>query len=354
MQFLITASVAVALLFTLSASGFAQRAPAFDCAGEARPPTSQPPACFDGTPHQRICVPVDKGVALEILDWGGAGKPRTMVMLTGYGDNAHVYDEIAYQFIDDFHVIGITRRGFLPSSQPETGYDVETRAHDDIEVLKYFGITKAVFVGHSLAGSELSKLGLRYKSYVDKLIYVDAFDLAKRFELPPIPDPPYTDYDGRSLQIFWAAQGRIEDILRPEPSLCPSLKFDEKGQITGTTTPKYVGEQIFQGIDEKHNPEVNWADIDAQRLGIFNQPSVQGRIAYYWYLSLDNRRLFDARWPAIVQWYADTTARFRQPNPGKPGPVVYLLPDVPHYFFINDQAFVIRKMREFLMPSVGP
>ena len=65
---------------------------------------------------------VDSGVKLQVLDWGGADKPDTMVLLTGYGDNAHVYDGFTYQFTDYFHVIGITRRGFPPSSQPESGY----------------------------------------------------------------------------------------------------------------------------------------------------------------------------------------------------------------------------------------
>ena len=40
-----------------------------------------------------------------------------MVLLAGGGDNAHVYDQFAYQFTDYFRVIGITRRGYLPSSQ---------------------------------------------------------------------------------------------------------------------------------------------------------------------------------------------------------------------------------------------
>ena len=72
-----------------------------------------------------------------------------MVLVTGLGDNAHVYDQFAFQFTEDFRVIGITG-GFLPSSQPNDGYDVPTRAADDIAVLDAMGIEKAVFVGHSL------------------------------------------------------------------------------------------------------------------------------------------------------------------------------------------------------------
>ena len=353
MKILVKASLAVALLLAISASSSAQSSPGIGSCTGVIPP--RPPACFDGTPHKRTCVKVANGVELQVLDWGGAGKPDTMVLLTGFGENAHVYDEFAYQFTDYFHVIGITRRGFLPSSQPKQGYDVDTRTQDDIAVLKYFGISKAVFVGHSLAGSELSQLGLKYKSYVEKLVYLDALDLAKRFELPDIPPAPYKQgRDERSLQIFLAAQARLENTLRPEPSACPGFQFDAKGAITDNTTPKWVSDTILAGVREKENPEVNWADIDAPRLGIFDQPSVQGRLPYYWYLSAEDQKKFDTNWPGIVQWFADTTAKFEQPHAGKPAPVVYLLPDAPHYFYMSDQAFVVRVMREFLLGKVGP
>ena len=354
MAALVKFSLTVLLLIAVGASSSAQPNPSSESCAPVKGSSPQPAACFDATPHQKTCVTVDSGVRLQVLDWGGADKPDTMVLLTGYGDNAHVYDGFAYQFTDYFHVIGVTRRGFLPSSQPESGYDVEARARDDIEVLKQLGISKAVFVGHSLAGSELSKLGLNYKNYVEKLVYLDAFDLAKRFELPAIPGAPYTPgIDDRSLQVFQAAQARFENTLEPVQAACPGLKFDAKGAILGSTTPDFVGTQIFAGIAEKQNPEVNWAAIDAPRLGIFDKPSVQGKLPYYPYLSTAEQNVFDANWPGIVQWYADTTAKFEQPNPGKPTPVVYLLPDAPHYAYISDQAFVVKVTREFLLGTVG-
>lgn len=71
---------------------------------------SNPAACQDNTPHKVQFVTVAPGVKLEVLDWGGSG--NAMVLLTGLGDNAHVFDEFAFQFTPYFHVIGITRRGF--------------------------------------------------------------------------------------------------------------------------------------------------------------------------------------------------------------------------------------------------
>ena len=64
-------------------------------------------SCFDTSPHKTLVVSAAPDVQLEVLNWGGAGDP--MVLLTGAGDNAHVYDEFAYQFTDRIRVIGITR-----------------------------------------------------------------------------------------------------------------------------------------------------------------------------------------------------------------------------------------------------
>src|SRR5947208_15047452 len=114
----------------------------------------------DTSGHTVSFVTVEPAVQLEVLDWGGTG--QTFVLLTGMGDNAHVFDQFAYQFNDRFHVIGITRRGFGRSSQPAHGDDLETRARDDIAVLDKLNIREAVFVGHSVAGTELNKLGAVY------------------------------------------------------------------------------------------------------------------------------------------------------------------------------------------------
>ena len=185
----------------------------------------KPAACADHTPHKVRFVKVAPGVELEVLDWGGKGK--AMVLLAGGGDNAHVYDQFAYQFTDYFHVIGITRRGYLPSSQPRNGYDIPTRAADDIAVLDALGIDKAVFVGHSAAGMELSRLGQAHKDRIEKLVYLDASDLSERYlpsRLEP-PPPDYTDADLKSLWAYQAATARFQALRTPIPALCHGLKF---------------------------------------------------------------------------------------------------------------------------------
>jgi non-heme chloroperoxidase len=75
---------------------------------------------IDPGTHKVQMITVDKDVKLEVLDWGGTGRP--LVLLTGLGDNAHVFDKFAPKLIDRYHVYGITRRGFGASSKPEGGY----------------------------------------------------------------------------------------------------------------------------------------------------------------------------------------------------------------------------------------
>jgi pimeloyl-ACP methyl ester carboxylesterase len=141
-----------------------------------------------------------------------------MVLLTGLGDNAHVYDQFAFQFTDYVHVIGITRCGFLPSSQPEAGYDVDTRARDDIEVLRALGIRKAVFVGHSVAGSELSKVALTYKNYVDKLVYLDVFDLSERVPIARFTSCALSCRFGRQISaVSSSSPGAAGEYARTGP-----------------------------------------------------------------------------------------------------------------------------------------
>ena len=277
-----------------------------------------------------------------MLDWGGKGK--AMVLLTGGGDNAHVYDQFAYQFTDYFHVIGITRRGYLPSSQPRDGYDIPTRAADDIAVLDALGIDKAVFVGHSAAGAELSRLGQAHKERVDKLVYLDASDLSERF-LPSRREPPgpvYTDADLKSLWAYQAATARFQALRAPTQQSATVCGSTADGAIMDSTTPDWISDKISAAVAA--SPPTNWASIKAPRLGIFALFTLEARQAWYWYLSPAKKAEFDAAWGPIVDWHRRTIRKFEQGNSAN----TFLLPGAPHYVYINNEAEVVRRMRKFL------
>lgn len=130
---------------------------------------------LDSSPHTVQMVPVEKGVNLEVLDWGGSGRP--LVLLTGLGDTAHVFDKFALKLTTSYHVYGITRRGFGASSAPTpnaTNYTADRLGEDVLAVLDALQLNKPVLAGHSIAGEELSYIGVHHPENVAGLIYMDA------------------------------------------------------------------------------------------------------------------------------------------------------------------------------------
>jgi non-heme chloroperoxidase len=118
--------------------------------------SQQPPAWKDPSPHITQFVTVDKNVRLEVLDWGGSGRP--LVLLAGGGDTAHVFDDFAPKLTPTFHVYGITRRGFGESGFSPEGYGADRLGDDVLAVLDSLKLNRPVLVGHSLGGEELSSL----------------------------------------------------------------------------------------------------------------------------------------------------------------------------------------------------
>ena len=66
----------------------------------------------DPSKHRVQLVTVEKGIRLEVLDWGGSGRP--VVLLAGLGFTAHVFDGFAEK-LDEFisrlrnHAAGLWR-----------------------------------------------------------------------------------------------------------------------------------------------------------------------------------------------------------------------------------------------------
>jgi non-heme chloroperoxidase len=170
----------------------------------------------DTSPHRVRMVTVDKGVTLEVLDWGGNG--RAVIFLAGMGDTAHVFDELAPKLTGEGHIYGITRRGFGASSAPlapvfdqrlrkdktydasrrdpgaANAYDSDRLGDDILAVIDQLQLDRPVLVGHSIAGAELSSIGSRHPEKVVGLVYLDALSFYAFFSGPeseiPLKGPP--------------------------------------------------------------------------------------------------------------------------------------------------------------------
>jgi pimeloyl-ACP methyl ester carboxylesterase len=122
-----------------------------------------------------VTVPGDaRGpVHLEIIDWGGHGP--ALMLLAGLGENAHIYSDLAPRLTDRFRVIALTRRGHGASSWADTStYVLDTFVADIAAVMDSLQLKRASLIGHSMAGSEITRFAVRFPDRVDKLVYLDA------------------------------------------------------------------------------------------------------------------------------------------------------------------------------------
>jgi hypothetical protein len=128
----------------------------------------------DSSKHNVEFITVEQDVKLEVLDWGGSGRP--LVFLAGLGDSAHVFDKIAPQLTATHHAYGITRRGFGASSVPApdlANYLAARLGADILAVCSALHLVRPVLIGHSVAGEELGWIGTHHPESVAGLIYLD-------------------------------------------------------------------------------------------------------------------------------------------------------------------------------------
>jgi len=120
-------------------------------------------------------IEVEPGVVLEVLDWGGTGRP--VVLIEGLGSTAHAFESFAIDLNKSFHVYGITRRGYGASSAPmptSSNYSAERLGDDVIAVLDSLQLKSPILIGHSFGGEELSSIGSRRPERIAGLVYLDA------------------------------------------------------------------------------------------------------------------------------------------------------------------------------------
>jgi non-heme chloroperoxidase len=303
----------------------------------------QPAPWHDPSPHKVQYIHVDDAVNLEVLDWGGIGRP--LVLLAGLGDTAHVFDDFAPKLTSEFHVYGITRRGFGSSSAPDSGYLADRLGDDVIAVLDTLKLNRPVLVGHSIAGEELSSVGSRHPEKIAGLIYLDAAyepafhdpnlqavlkNLPPAPPLPPIPAA--TDAD-RATFHSWAV--RLKNLYGLDP---PESEYHETREVTpeghvGDTKPNKA-EEVLQG-------EEQYTKIPVAVLAIYAIPHDQGPYVAA-HASPEVLAAIDARDAAAA------TEQAKAFQMGVRAARVVILSHANHYVFISNEAEVLREMHAFL------
>ncbi len=129
----------------------------------------------DQTNHRVLRIEVEPSVSVEVLDWGGVGSP--IILVPGLGMTAHSFDAFAVKLSSNHRVYGLTRRGIGSSDAPAptaTNYTASRLGADLVAVMVNLKVRKAVLIGHSFGGEELSAVGTTHPEMVSGLVYLDA------------------------------------------------------------------------------------------------------------------------------------------------------------------------------------
>lgn len=284
-----------------------------------------------------------RGVSLEVLDWGGTGRP--LVFLAGGGSSTpHIFDDFAPRFTNGFRVLGITRRGNGASS------DVRPRPFNDlvddiVAVFDALQLPSVVLAGHSFVGLEMALFGERYADRCSGLIYLDsAYDytdaeLARIFEKNQPPSaPPMTSADSASIDAVLAWQERTQGMTIPKSSMRASRRFDSTGRMIGVTRSGSADWRF-------RNRAPRWESIACPSLGMYAMPAPPDSVLLYW-AALDSLQRVNAReyYGAFALW----TKKHREAFGRFPQNRVVEFPSSNHYFFLEQPDAAERVIRTFL------
>ena len=304
----------------------------------------QPPAWTDPSPHRVSMVTVAPDVRLEVLDWGGSGPP--LAFLSGLQDVAHGFDNFAPRFTDHFHVIAFTRRGYGASSQPASGYDLDSRVADLHAVLDSLHLTKVFLVGHSIAGDELTAFAGRYPDRVAGLVYLDAaYDhsgIAPMLGRTPPPAIPMQPADSVSPAAVDAYLNRTWGMMVPEAQLRAIGRYGPTGHLVADVTPATIDSGMLAGCGHP-----DYTRVHAPALAIYavidSMPGVFASAATFDSATTAQARQFTS---ALQQLGAQERARYRREMPA--GQVLEIH-GANHYVFYSNEAEVEGAIKEFLL-----
>jgi len=312
-------------------------------------PIAQPPKPPDISPHAIQFVPVDKDVKLEVLDWGGHGRP--LIFLAGLGFDAHVYDSFAPRLVSAYHVYGITRRGFGASSTPKPdcgNYSADRLGDDILAVIDALNIERPVLIGHSLGGEELSSLGTRFPDRVAGLIYLDAGYGYAYYDVSAPDGDPSVDTG--------VLRRELEDLISP---VSPRQHRAQIEHVLNVTIPRVqrdlqkVDQQLQDVPDDKPMPPMppfvqyavaiqrsvqSYTGVKCPTLAIFALPHkipAEGMTP-------------EAHAARVAEDLAQTGAQADAFQKGNPSARVVRLPNADHFVFRSNEDDVLREMNTFL------
>lgn len=120
-----------------------------------------------------IRVPASHGLSLHALEWSRDGVP--LVFVHGFGNEAHVWDDLAPAVAPYYRTLAFDLRGHGDSDRdPEARYDYDFHLADLEAASAALGVERLVLVGHSLGGRIAMLFAGRHPERMAGLVIVDS------------------------------------------------------------------------------------------------------------------------------------------------------------------------------------
>jgi pimeloyl-ACP methyl ester carboxylesterase len=291
---------------------------------------------------------VDTGVNLEVLDWGGRGRP--VLLTAGYGRTAHDFEVFGTALAEHYRVVAVTRRGFGASSKPPSGYSADQLGADLLAVADSLGLVRPVLVGHSLGGQELSSVGARRPEKISGLVYLDAAYGYAFYNREEVEDRQRIDQNevanGLRQLTFALEDGNAEDAHRllarlldtDLPALRTTLQEMQRRIPAMSSSPRQgFTMRLRDGVDRMvFDGTQRFTEVSAPILAIY---ALRGR----------------SDTAVVNAWRSGSRHEVAALKRAAPHARVVILPDATHNVFQSNGADVIREMRAFIgsLPPAG-
>lgn len=178
------------------------------------------------------------GLTLHALEWSREGVP--FVLLHGFGNDAHLWDELAPELAPYYRTLALDLRGHGDSDRdPQGRYDYDAHLADLENALEALGIHRLVLLGFSFGGRIAMLFAGRHPERMAGLVLVDTGpehdprgSVRIRLDLGRDEEPSFS-----SVEEYRSVLARAYPAARPQ-TLARLARFGLREREDGRLVPK--------------------------------------------------------------------------------------------------------------------
>ncbi len=303
-------------------------------------------AWTDPAAHKNAFVTVN-GIRMNYLDWGGS-KP-VLILIHGYQDNPHVFDDLAPAFTDHFRVVAYARRGH-GDTESKPPYTVATLTEDLRGLMDSLNIAKADLAGWSMGGDEITAMAATHPDRVNRIVYLEGA------------------YDWADPQLTPGFQNMPEDLSPPASALTSLDAFRDYQHASGfpgladmSRVEAYVRDLVVVQPDGHLTMRMN----DSASAALFRTLRTERReypkvhapaLAIYATTFIDVQHGDSTQRAKTLAWEQKYIAPFRVASIARikreiPGTEILQVPGTHMEFLFDSRDQIVAAMRHFLEDS---